>query len=151
MKTHFTLGALKGTSTSGWAARFLFGGAVTALAGFIAKEYGPAVGGLFLAFPAVFPATSTLIETSEREHKIAKGKSGHMRGRLVAAVDARGAIWGSIGLMCFAAFAWKLLPGVNAAEILLAALVLWIVVSVAAWRAGRWARLNSHRRSHAAR
>jgi Protein of unknown function (DUF3147) len=37
--------------------RFAFGGAVTALAGVIAKRYGPGVGGLFLAFPAIFPAT----------------------------------------------------------------------------------------------
>jgi hypothetical protein len=31
--------------------RFVFGGAVTALAGIIVKRYGPGVGGLFLAFP----------------------------------------------------------------------------------------------------
>lgn len=35
---------------------------VTALAGVIAKHYGPVIGGLFFAFPAIFPASATLIE-----------------------------------------------------------------------------------------
>ena len=35
--------------------RFVLGGAMTAIAGWIASEYGPLVGGLFLAFPAIFP------------------------------------------------------------------------------------------------
>ena len=115
-------------------------------AGLIAKEYGPVVGGLFLAFPAIFPATSTLIESSEREKKIEKGKSGRMRGRLVAALDARGAIWGSVGLICFAAFIWKLLPGWNAVGNLLAALAVWVAASVALLLSSRWVRLTWRRR-----
>jgi len=39
-----------------YAVRFLFGGLITALAGIIAKKFGPVFGGLFLAFPAIFPA-----------------------------------------------------------------------------------------------
>jgi hypothetical protein len=39
--------------------RFLFGGTVTALAGVIAKRFGPGIGGLFLAFPAILPAAAT--------------------------------------------------------------------------------------------
>jgi hypothetical protein len=105
--------------------------------------------GLFLAFPAVFPATSTLIEASERQQKIDRGESGHMRGRRVAAVDARGAIWGSIGLMCFAAFVWKFVSGSNAAGNLVAALGIWIVVSISIWRASRWLRFKLRRRRHA--
>lgn len=124
----------------------MFGGAITMAAGFIAKEYGPVAGGLFLAFPAIFPATSTLIEASEREKKIEKGKSGRMRGRLVAALDARGAIWGSAGLMCFAAFIWKLLPGWNAAGNLLVALAVWLIVSIVLLRLNRWFRLTWRRR-----
>lgn len=53
-----------------------------------------------------------------------------MRGRLVAAVDARGAMWGSMGLMCFSALVWKLLPAWNAAANLLAALGVWILASI---------------------
>lgn len=45
-----------------YAVRFLFGGFITAVAGIIAKEFGPGIGGLFLAFPAIFLASATLIE-----------------------------------------------------------------------------------------
>jgi Protein of unknown function (DUF3147) len=41
--------------------RFFFGGLVTALAGLVAKVWGPVVGGLFLAFPAILPASLTLV------------------------------------------------------------------------------------------
>jgi hypothetical protein len=47
-----------------YASRSIFGGLATAVAGVIAKEYGPSVGGLFLAFPAIFPASATLIDRS---------------------------------------------------------------------------------------
>ena len=120
------------------------------LAGFIAKEYGPVLGGLFLAFPAIFPATSTLIEANERQQKIDRGKSGRMRGRLVAALGARGGIWGSAGLMCFAAFVWTLLPQWNAARNLLAALAVWIAASVIFWRLSQWIRLTHRRKQSAA-
>ena len=48
---------------------FLSGGTITVIAGLLAKEFGPAFGGLFLAFPAIFPASATLIEKHERENK----------------------------------------------------------------------------------
>ncbi len=150
MQIEFKLSALKQTSLADYAVRFVFGGTITALAGFIAKEYGPTLGGLFLAFPAIFPAASTLIESSERERKIQKGKSGRMRGRLVAALDARGAMWGSAGLICFAAFVWKLLPGWNAAGNLFAALAVWLIASIALLRLTRWFRLTHRRKRSAA-
>ena len=37
-----------------YAVRFLFGGSITALAGIIAKKFGPEIGGLFLAFQPFF-------------------------------------------------------------------------------------------------
>ena len=49
---------------------------MTVLAGVIAKKFGPVVGGLFLAFPAIFPASATLIEKHERERKERKGLKG---------------------------------------------------------------------------
>ncbi len=146
MKIAFNFRALKETSFADYILRFAFGGAITVFAGLLAKEYGPALGGLFLAFPAVFPATSTLIEASERQQKIERGKSGKMRGRLVAAVDARGAIWGSVGLMCFAAFVWTLLARWSAAGDLLAALAIWFAASVALWRLNRWLRFTRRRK-----
>lgn len=134
MLIRFKASALKRTSWKEYGVRFAFGGAITVLAGILAKVYGPSLGGLFLAFPAIFPATSTLIESHERQKKIEHGKSGWMRGRRAAAVDARGAMWGSLGLMCFAAFIWKLLPTWNAAAELLAALIVWILASIIFWR-----------------
>jgi hypothetical protein len=52
-----------------YAVRFVAGGPVTATAGIIAKKFGPGVGGLFLAFPAIFPASATLIEKHEKQRK----------------------------------------------------------------------------------
>lgn len=63
-----------GVKSSKWyefVLRFLFGGMVTALAGFAAKKFGPEIGGLFLAFPAIAPATATLIKKREQEKKSA--------------------------------------------------------------------------------
>ena len=45
--------------------RFALGGAVTVLTGFISSRYGPFVGGVFLALPAIFCASATLIEKHE--------------------------------------------------------------------------------------
>ncbi len=40
-----------------YAIRFALGGLIPAIAGILAGKFGPAVGGLFLAFPAIFPAS----------------------------------------------------------------------------------------------
>src|SRR5438105_10379830 len=64
-----------------YAARFLFGGLVTAVARIIANKFGPAIGGLFLAFPAIFPASATLIEKHEKEKKEKEGFEGATRGK----------------------------------------------------------------------
>jgi hypothetical protein len=64
-----------------YAVRFVLGGAMTAIAGFIAARCGPVIGGLFLAFPAIFPASATLVERHARERKEKAGLSGARRGR----------------------------------------------------------------------
>src|SRR3979409_1784017 len=93
-----------------YAVRFLFGGLITAVAGIIAKKFGPGIGGLFLAFPAIFPASATLIEKHERQRKQKEGLHGRGRGTDAAAVDAFGAAMGSVGLMAFAGICWWLIP-----------------------------------------
>lgn len=113
--------------------RFVLGGAITVVAGLAAKKFGPAVGGLFLAFPAIFPASATLVEKHERERKEQKGLHGAERGRDAAALDAAGAALGSIGLLVFAFFVWQLLPRHSAALILIRAGVLWFVSSCCLW------------------
>jgi len=62
MRVSLHLLALRQTKWYEYAVRFLFGGTITVLAGLIAKQYGPTLGGLFLAFPAIFPAGATLVE-----------------------------------------------------------------------------------------
>jgi hypothetical protein len=102
--------ALKKIKPHEYAVRFLLGGAVTVAAGLIAKYCGPVVGGLFLAFPAIFPASATLVEKREREKKVRAGIVNTTRGREAAALDATGAAAGSIGLVGFALVIWKFLP-----------------------------------------
>ena len=100
------LAALKGIAPHEWAVRFLFGGAVCVVAGLIARRFGPGVGGLFLAFPAIFPAGASMLEAHEKKHKARAGFDGTNRGRTVAGVDAAGAMLGSIGLAGFALTCW---------------------------------------------
>jgi uncharacterized membrane protein len=127
------------TQTKWWeyVLRFLFGGAVTVITGLLAHHYGPEVGGLFLAFPAIFPASATLIEKHERKRKKMAGIPNTIRGRLAAALDARGVAMGSIGLSGFAVTAWLLLPSWNSVATLVLALAVWIGGSVLIWRIAR--------------
>jgi Protein of unknown function (DUF3147) len=67
---------LRNTGWKHYAIRFVLGGSITVAAGLIATEFGPSVGGLFLAFPAIFPASATLAEKREKERKGKKGLSG---------------------------------------------------------------------------
>ena len=122
-----------------YAVRFVLGGAVTVLAGWIATEWGPVIGGLFLAFPAIFPASATLVEKHERERKENAGLQGAKRGRDAAALEATGAALGSIGLMAFGTIVWQLAP--EAAGIALSGCALaWLGVSMALWVARRHVR-----------
>jgi hypothetical protein len=59
------LSSVRQTTWQQFATRFLVGGTITSVVGIIAKEFGPGIGGLFLAFPAIFPASATLIEKHE--------------------------------------------------------------------------------------
>ena len=130
IKFHF--GALKTTSWWEHAIRFIFGGAITVIAGLLAKKYGPAFGGLFLAFPAIFPASATMLERHERLEKEEKGVNPGNRGCDAAALDARGAAMGSLALMIFAVFVWLLLPRTSA-WMIVGAGALWLVAAAAFW------------------
>src|SRR5258708_39932185 len=101
MKVHADFSALRRTKWYEYAIRFLFGGIVTAITGMIAKKFGPQVGGLFLAFPAIFPATATLLEKHEKQKKERKGLNGTKRGRLVAGGDCPWGARGAGGVFCF--------------------------------------------------
>jgi Protein of unknown function (DUF3147) len=88
--------------------RFALGGLATVVAGLVADIWGPAEGGLFLAFPAIFCASATLIEKHERERKERKGLQGKQRGKDAAALDAAGAGLGGVALAVFGAVMWFL-------------------------------------------
>jgi hypothetical protein len=128
------LSSVRQTTWRQYMVRFLAGGAITALVGLIGTKFGPGIGGLFLAFPAIFPASATLIEQHELERKRRAGVNGVMRSRDVAGVDAAGAAMGSIGLLAFAFTVYKTLLTHPAWEVLSAALLVWVVVSILVWR-----------------
>jgi hypothetical protein len=137
MSIRLDLSALNRTRRYEYALRFLFGGAVTVATGLIAKQYGPVFGGLFLAFPAIFPASATLVEKHETEKKRQAGIIDSTRGRKAAALDARGSALGSLGLACFAIAVWRLLPESNAILALPVALAIWLLLAVLFWIVGR--------------
>jgi Protein of unknown function (DUF3147) len=125
--------ALKKSKWYEYAVRFLLGGSVTLVAGLLAKRYGPVFGGLFLAFPAIFPASATLVDKHERQKKQRAGIQQTTRGRQVAGVDAAGAALGSLGLATFAYIIWKLLPLWNVAMVFIVAVSAWLCVSCSLW------------------
>jgi hypothetical protein len=133
----FNFSTLKRTRWYEYALRFIFGGAVTMVAGLVANHYGPALGGLFLAFPAIFPASATLIEKHETEKKRRAGIADKTRGLRAAALDARGATLGCVALVCFGLALRWLLPRLNPVLSLSAALLIWLVVSLTLWSARR--------------
>jgi hypothetical protein len=110
------------TTPKEYAIRFAFGGIVTASVGIVATAFGPGVAGLFLAFPAILPASMTLIE--KHEHRKAAG------------LDALGAAAGSVGLVGFAFVVWGLSPRAAAWLVLLAAMIVWLGISLGIWWIG---------------
>jgi Protein of unknown function (DUF3147) len=130
------LSALRATRPHEYLVRFLFGGLATVAAGLIAKKFGPGIGGLFLAFPAIFPASASLIESHEKKRKASIGSDGRNRGRMAASLDAQGASLGCIGLMAFAFVLWRWLDGRNAWLLISLATAAWLVVAYSLWAAG---------------
>jgi hypothetical protein len=94
-------------------------------------------GGLFLAFPAIFPASATLIEEHVRERKEKAGLPGARRGKEAAALDAAGAVLGSLGLAAFGLVIWLMIVQSPAWALVLAA-ASWLAVAVLGWQVRRW-------------
>jgi hypothetical protein len=132
-KAQFNFGSLRETLPREYVVRFVFGGLCTVVAGLVAKRFGPGIGGLFLAFPAIFPASATMIENNEKRKKAEAGFDGTVRGRLAASVDASGAVLGSIGLALFAMIVWKGLPAHNAYAVIALAVACWAGLSYGLW------------------
>lgn len=103
-----------------YALRFVLGGAITAITGLIAHRWGPAVGGMFLAFPAILPASLTLVKQHE--------------GRRAALEDARGGRVATIALACFAGVVTITASAWPPVVFLSIATLVWAIVAIAAWR-----------------
>jgi hypothetical protein len=139
MIVHFEFSALKQSHWHEYFVRFALGGLATVTAGVVADSCGPVTGGLFLAFPAIFCASATLIEKHERERKEKKGLKGAERGRDAAALDAAGAGLGSAALAAFGAIMW-LLAQDTAAGSLAIATIAWFALAILLWRLRRQVR-----------
>jgi Protein of unknown function (DUF3147) len=124
--------ALRQTEWWEYAIRFVFGGLSTVLAGLVANYFGPAIGGLFLAFPAIFCASATLVERHEHNRKQRLGLRGRERGLSAAALDAVGASLGSFGLVGFGTVIWLLGPTAPVTSLVLAS-ATWAVIALMLW------------------
>lgn len=141
----FSFSSLKDGRWHEYLVRFALGGAATVLTGAIGAGFGPAVGGLFLALPAIFCASATLIEKHEIRRKREAGLEGTRRGQEAAALDAAGAALGSFGMLAFAA-SFAVLVQANAALGFIVALVAWTGGALGSWWLWRHVRqLNAAR------
>ncbi|HET6145480.1 MAG TPA: DUF3147 family protein [Candidatus Acidoferrales bacterium] len=133
MKVKITPSALRESKWYEYTGRFLIGGSITVFAGIIAKKFGPTVGGLFLAFPAIFPASATLIESHEKEKKKRARLDPGIRPQNAIALDSAGSTMGAIGLFVFALLTWRLLPNYKTWAVLLVSTIAWMIASVVVW------------------
>jgi hypothetical protein len=124
------------------AIRFLLGGLITAFAGFIGHKYGASVGGLFLAFPAIFPASATLLDKHEKERKQRAGLNGRARARQLVSVNAAGTAMGSIGLLVFALLIHEFIRDNSTALVIAVATTAWLGTSVVIWHLRKRLRIS---------
>jgi Protein of unknown function (DUF3147) len=120
---------LRQTTPGEYLLRFAFGGLVTVGAGLAANQWGPVVGGLFLAFPSILPASLTLV-------------AKHARLSRAAGANALGAVIGSGGLFAFALVGWPLAEGAPAWATLSLAILAWLVVALGGWAAFQMCHLR---------
>lgn len=118
-RVEIDLKALGKNTWKGYTIRFVFGGVITFITGIITTRFGPVVGGLFLAFPAILPASLTLVKKHDGEEK--------------AGADALGSIAGTFGLAAFGGVVWGLADRLSAWQTLLCAAAAWTVVGLSLW------------------
>jgi hypothetical protein len=119
MRPRIDVGGLAKPAAWEYVVRFVFGGIVTVATGLVGKRFGPVYGGMLLAFPAILPATLTLVKRHD--------------GRDQACDDARGARIGACGLLAFALVVAATAERWPAPLVLASATGAWLAVAVALW------------------
>lgn len=108
------------------AIRFAAGAATSVIAGILTLAFGPHVGGVMLAFPAILAASLTLIaEEDDREE---------------ARQDARGSVAGAAALGGFAIIGTVLFGDLPGGVVLAIAGVTWLLVAIALYFSFWWRR-----------
>ncbi len=128
--------AVKQTRWYEYLIRFVFGGLITVAAGLIAKKYGLVIGGLFLAFPSIFPASVTLVQKHKERKEEQQGEEEETskdKGRQSAGITAQGAALGSAGLLGFAVVIWQLSLSLPPWLVLILALAVWVGINLLAF------------------
>jgi hypothetical protein len=119
----FQFSRLRDCDAKGLVVRFAFGFAISVVVGAIGIVAGDRLAGLFLAFPAILPASLTLIAKTDGSDK--------------AKVDAAGASFGGAGLAAYGLASWCLLPYGPPVVAELIALLAWCVVAIGGYLAVR--------------
>jgi uncharacterized membrane protein (GlpM family) len=109
-------GALRHVPVRGLAIRFAFGAAISVVAGVISIAAGSEPGGILLAFPAILPATLTLVEKEESERKAED-------------LDV-GSVLGAAALAAFAVVVWRFVGRHPAPVVLSLATLAWVAAAV---------------------
>lgn len=99
--------------------RFAFGASISVIAGVVSLVWNAKAGGMFLAFPAILPATLTLIEKKESKRQ--------------AEEDEEGALLGSVAMFSFAATSVWVLAAFAAGTALAVATGAWAATAIASY------------------
>lgn len=106
--------------------RFAAGAITSVVSGILALLFGPRIGGIPLAFPAVLVASLTLIEEQEDSEEAREDSRGGMAGAAAMAV------FGVVGGVLF-----EVLPG---GVVLVLAAAAWLLVAVGLYGLLWWRR-----------
>jgi hypothetical protein len=122
-RIRFEPGAVRQMSKQQALIRFGAGAGASLVAALVSQFAGSGPAGPLLALPAILIASLTLIADDD--------------GLRAAIDDARGAVLGALGLVAFAAIAWRLLGHLPTWQVLVLATLGWAVVSLLLYGAQR--------------
>ncbi len=106
-----------------YAMRFGFGAAIALVAGLLGTWFGPKFGGVFLGFPAILPASLTLIQKKD--------------GKEQAAIDSEGAVLGAVAFVAFAIVVALVIVRLGVVPTVIAGLIVWTVIAIALYAVAR--------------